>query len=277
VGTSIEYEEEEEEIIMDVSVAVLPSATIDFPLKCPTLFALLGGKKEVAAWQLQAIFHELLAHFGKSNTVGFIHGDGKKARAVVIPQVKDKESFIKQARKQQWVESILEHVTGGTEEHDKVDAAEWLVTYLGRKYDASFILASEALGLPLVQRLDEASTEAMWSDTNVNVVQQHIIRRHLKFHFGKRLFLPQRILKDDQDHYEVETQYGSYKFYKNGDTAQKPEKRPYWLQDASAVVKTELSKLLDYLDPKVITSKFSSINNHTCTIVAGADQGQGAW
>jgi hypothetical protein len=40
---------------------------------------------------------------------------------------------------------------GGTEEHDKEDAAEWLVTYLGKEYDASFILASGALGLPLVQ------------------------------------------------------------------------------------------------------------------------------
>jgi hypothetical protein len=39
------------------------------------------------------------------------------------------------------MESILEHVSGDTEEHDKEDVAEWLVTHLGRKYDASFILA----------------------------------------------------------------------------------------------------------------------------------------
>jgi hypothetical protein len=72
------------------------------------------------------------------------------------------------------------------------------VLYLGKRYDASFILASEALGLPLVQRLDEASMEAMWSDANINVVQQRIIRKHLKFHFGKRLFLPQKKLKEDR-------------------------------------------------------------------------------
>jgi hypothetical protein len=37
-------------------------------------------------------------------------------------------------------------------------------------------------------------------------------------------------------------------------------KNQYWLQDASVVVKTELSMLLDYIDPKVKTSKFSSKN-----------------
>jgi hypothetical protein len=85
--------------------------------------------------------------------------------------MKDKESFMKQTRRLKWVESILEQLTGGVVQHDKEDAVEWLITYLGKRYDASFILASEALGLPLVQRLDEASNEEMWSDANNNVVQ----------------------------------------------------------------------------------------------------------
>jgi hypothetical protein len=148
--------------------------------KAPTLVAFLGGKEEVATRQLHTILHELI-----DVLVDWTHGNGKKARAVIIPQVKDKESFMKQARKSQWLESVLEHLTGGVEQHDKEDAAEWLVSYLGKRYDASFILASEALGLPLVQQLDEASTEAMWSDANINVVQQRIIHKHLKFHFGK--------------------------------------------------------------------------------------------
>jgi hypothetical protein len=66
---------------------------------------------------------------------------------------------------------------------------------ISEKNDASFILAPEALGLPLVQQLDKASTEAMWCDENVNVVQQQIIKRHLKYHFGRRLILPQMLLR----------------------------------------------------------------------------------
>ena len=77
----------------------------------------------------------------------------------------------------------------------------------------------------------------MWSDANIDVAQQQIIRSHLKYHFGKHMFLPQMILRADRDLYEVETLYRSYKHYKNGDQTQKPEKCPYWHRDASVVVR----------------------------------------
>jgi hypothetical protein len=74
-----------------------------------------------------------------------------------------------------------------------------------KKYDGAFTLASEALGPPVVQHLDEASAEATWSDANVNVVQQQIIQKHLKYQFGSRLFIPQNIFKEDRDYYNVST------------------------------------------------------------------------
>jgi hypothetical protein len=271
--------EEMEDVILDNKGEMQPdfdNVTLNED-NFPVLSSLVSANEKVRARQLHAIFRELLVHLASSHQIDWLHRNGRKARAVIIPQVRDKASFMREAWKEKWVESILEHVAGGLENHDKEDAAEWLKYYLGKKYDASFILASEALGLPLVQRLDEASTEAMWSDANINVVQQRIIRRHLKYHFGKRMFLPQMILRADRDLYEVETHYGSYKHYKNGDQTQKPEKCPYWHRDASVVVKNELIKLLDYTDPKEITNKFSSLNNSTCTLVSGADQGQGAW
>jgi hypothetical protein len=40
---------------------------------------------------------------------------------------------------------------------DKNDAAEWLSSFLGKKYDEAYTLASEAFGLSLVERLDDAS------------------------------------------------------------------------------------------------------------------------
>jgi hypothetical protein len=89
-------------------------------------------------------------------------------------------------------------------------------------------LASEALGIPLVERMDAASAEAMWSDSNVNVVQQRIIWRHLHQHFGKQIFIPQKIFDDDQRLYSIETHYDCFKYYKGGNTLLKPEKCPYW-------------------------------------------------
>jgi hypothetical protein len=68
-----------------------------------------------------------------------------------------------------------------------------------------------------------------------------------------------------------------YKYYKNGDSLQKPEKCPFWSLDASENVCKELTRLLDYTDPKVLSTRLASICNTTCTIVAGSDQGQGAW
>jgi hypothetical protein len=43
------------------------------------------------------------------------------------------------------------------------------------KYEGSFILALEALGIPIVQCLYERSTSAMWADAT----QHKIIKKHL--------------------------------------------------------------------------------------------------
>jgi leucyl-tRNA synthetase len=59
--------------------------------------------------------------------------------------------------------------------------------YLGNKYEVPFTLALEALGLPIVQCMDEKSTAAMWTYANVNYMQQRIIKKHLRLHFGKHV------------------------------------------------------------------------------------------
>ncbi len=79
------------------------------------------------------------------------------------------------------------------------------------------------------------------------------------------------------DYYSVPTRYGEYKHYKDGDKSQKPEKCSFWSRDASQVVKKELERLLDYTNLNVVNQKFSSLATNGCTLVSGADQGQGAW
>jgi hypothetical protein len=66
-----------------------------------------------------------------------------------VPQAKSQISFMEYARKFKWIESMLEHVAG--RDCDREDALEWLCYYLGKHHDASFTLASESLGYPLVQ------------------------------------------------------------------------------------------------------------------------------
>ncbi len=103
------------------------------PSDFPVLHQLFGEKKQLKEWDLHAILREVLNHFGKNHKVDWQHGNGKKARAVIIPQVRDKASFMREAWKERWVESILEHLTGGSEKLDMEDAAEWLLPILPAK------------------------------------------------------------------------------------------------------------------------------------------------
>jgi hypothetical protein len=75
------------------------------------------------------------------------------------------------------------------------------------KYEGPFTLALDALRLPMVQRLDEKSTAAMWADANINHTQQRIIKKHLRLHFGTWLFIPESTLNADHEQYYVPTYY----------------------------------------------------------------------
>jgi hypothetical protein len=111
-----------------------------------------------------------------------------------------------------------------------------VVILLEEKCDAAYTVALKALGLPLVERLGDVSALAMWSDANINVTQQRIIKKHLRFHFGKRLFIPEECISKDGEHHSVPTTYGEYKYYKKADRSQKPERCSYWCRDASIVI-----------------------------------------
>jgi hypothetical protein len=89
---------------------------------------------------------------------------------------------LEQARRLQWIEKMLDHLAGG--DMGKEDAAQWLCYYLGRKHDASFTLACNALGIPLVERMDEASAEAMGCEANIDSLEPGIsdgIITHLRY------------------------------------------------------------------------------------------------
>ena len=53
------------------------------------------------------------------------------------------------------------------------------------------------------------------------------------------------VLSNVLEWYPIPTFYGEYKFYKNDELMQKPEKYPYWYHDASIVVLNELTRVLD--------------------------------
>jgi hypothetical protein len=118
----------------------------------------------------------------------------------------------------------------------------------------------------------------MWSDANLITSQQRIIKRHLRYYFGKRIFLAENAIATDYMFYSVPPFYGEYKHYKDGDKSQKPEKCTYWSRNALLVVKADLEGLLDYSNLDVESNNLYSLANvNGRMLVVGADQGQGAW
>ncbi len=238
-----------------------------------------SGESIVSKHHLNALLLELFKILGNksSASVDFEDKNGNWGHAIIVPRVKHQDSFQKQAKKLKWIESLLDHVAGSNQ-HNENDAAKWMSCYIGKKYNGPFTLALEALGLPVVQRLDEKSTAAMWADAIINYTQQRIIKKHPQLHFWKWLFITDTTFNEDHEHYCIPTLYNEYKHYEKGDRTQKPERCQFWCRDPSLVVSTELSRLLDYLDPNLITTRFSSLlASGFCTLIAGADQGQGAW
>ncbi len=157
---------------------------------------------------------------GDNTTIDFLNGNGKKGRAIVVPQVRTQAGFMEQARMLRWINSMLDHIAGG--DFSKEYSAQWFSYYFGKVYDGPYTVASESLGILLVQQMDATNaTTAMWCDANVNVTQQRIIKRHLRLHFGKWLFIPEKILANDLEQYHIPTFYGEYKFYKNDDLMQR--------------------------------------------------------
>jgi hypothetical protein len=97
----------------------------------PYLAKLFGGKSSVLKNDLNLILLEIFKVLGTKTTasVDFEYKNCNTGCAVLVPRVKNEESFCKQANKLKWIESILNHMS------EKNDAAQWMAYYLGKKYE----------------------------------------------------------------------------------------------------------------------------------------------
>jgi hypothetical protein len=114
-------------------VAAFEETYIAFnPGETPNLFQLFGGSDKVPKQHFDAILLELFPVMGnKSNVVDFEYRNGNRGRTIIVPQDRNHSSFMKQAKKLRWVESLLEHLAGD-DKCDKDDSAQWLSYYLGK-------------------------------------------------------------------------------------------------------------------------------------------------
>ena len=79
------------------------------------------------------------------------------------------------------------------------DAAEALMAHLGHRFSASFISASEKIGMPVLhplKRMDAPTAAAMWEDAGVYLHSQRVIHRYYMHQFGHKFTVPEKEVQD---------------------------------------------------------------------------------
>jgi hypothetical protein len=155
----------------------------------PILSKLCGCKTEIQSMMVNGLLKEVLTMPSVSNCkieytifVSNAHSCLKN-----IPSHSTKVAFLKRSGRkgQKWVEAILEHLPG-----NKVDAARWLMSYLGNHYEDTFTDAATKMGLPCCLCMDPYDAIRMRDEANVNLSQQKVIKQYLRASLGKKICIP---------------------------------------------------------------------------------------
>jgi len=113
---------------------------------------------------------------------------GTPTALIPVPQAKNEEGFIKNAKRNKWLSKIPQVLFPNGE---KI-AVEWILKEFGKKYEDEFILSAKELGYPLFsKKMNAVTAAAMWQESNVNLRSQRTILRYLANEFGKRLVVPE--------------------------------------------------------------------------------------
>jgi len=101
---------------------------------------------------------------------------GTTTALIPVPQAKNEEGFIKNAKRNKWLSKIPQVLFPNGE---KI-AVEWILKEFGKKYEDEFILSAKELGYPLFsKKMNAVTAAAMWQESNVNLRSQRTILRYL--------------------------------------------------------------------------------------------------
>jgi hypothetical protein len=122
-------------------------------------------------------------------------GDNKQTAMVCIPRSKNLDRIQRNARLfGGWFELLLDALS---DDGDRQEAFTNLVQFLGgqAQYNEGFTEAIENLGICTIPTLDEATTFAIQSSSNINYNQWRELRRNLKVVLGVQLFSGEHKIK----------------------------------------------------------------------------------
>jgi hypothetical protein len=80
---------------------------------------------------------------------------------------------------------------GDEGEATRDEAARWMMTYIGMKFQTKFAKDTLQIGMLIHQEQMSAKRAFdMWSDANINTTQQRIVNQHFAAFYGHRLTVP---------------------------------------------------------------------------------------
>ena len=99
--------------------------------------------------------------------------------------------FKQNIHRTKWMDALLSAICD-----DKDVAAEWIIHFLGKRYEHKLTEVAIHLGLLLPSNVMDAETPcAMWEEANCPYKAQRVILRHLKNFFGRRITVPERFIR----------------------------------------------------------------------------------
>ena len=82
---------------------------------------------------------------------------------------------------------------GGENNNESADEGAYLLSKeLCKEYETSVLLAVKENGIPIIEKMDEITAAAMWSDAQVTLYQQRKILKYLRFSFGSKIIIPEK-------------------------------------------------------------------------------------
>lgn len=129
------------------------------------------------------------------NLLSFENFNGKMCYLVQPIRSSSYKLFKQNITNSNWMDDLLLAVN-----EDVGLAAEWILSYLGKRFEDTFTEVAVHLGLLLPPKImDAESACAMWEEANCPYKSQRIILRHLKCFFGRRITVPERHIRELED------------------------------------------------------------------------------
>ena len=105
-------------------------------------------------------------------SLDFTHkGNNRAARLIPIASCQDKKNFLRQQRKDSWIDNALNYITSNSITSPN-DAAELMIKFLATRYEDSFRNIASEYGFDKERVMDPPSTAAMIADSNITTNQK---------------------------------------------------------------------------------------------------------